>query len=150
MYKNQKGVTLTALVVIIILLIIIAAISATYGTQTIKKAEMESVKTDMLMIQAKAKEYVEQANFKKGQGQENTQEVLECLKGTNYSDEIPVQLDKENGLPYSCTQEEFTQMGLKDVDANKYIIIYYIDDATVDVICKYDENRNIYYTLSSM
>lgn len=67
MEKNiNKGITLVSLVITIIVLLIIAGISTYAGTQVIKRAQLEGLKTNMLLIEAKAKEYVEEANFKMG------------------------------------------------------------------------------------
>ena len=62
--KNNKGITLIALTITIIILLILASITIYSGKESIKKAQLESLKTNMLLIKAKAKEYVEQASFK--------------------------------------------------------------------------------------
>ena len=61
--KNNKGITLIALTITIIILLILASITIYSGKESIKKAQLESLKTNMLLIKAKAKEYVEQASF---------------------------------------------------------------------------------------
>ena len=63
---KNKGITLVALTITIILLVIIAGISINIGGNMIKKANLEGLKTNMMLIQAKAKQYVEEANFKMG------------------------------------------------------------------------------------
>ena len=62
--KKENGITLIALGVTIIVLLIIASIGVYSGKETIKKAQLEEMRTNMLLIQAKSKEYVEEANFK--------------------------------------------------------------------------------------
>ena len=64
--KEEKGVTLIVLVITIIVLSIIASIGYFNGKEVIQKAKLESLKTNMLLIQAKAKECVENATFKMG------------------------------------------------------------------------------------
>ena len=64
--KKENGVTLIALIVTIIILTVIASIAIYSGSDTIKKAKLEEIKTNMLLIEAKAREYVEDANFKMG------------------------------------------------------------------------------------
>ena len=66
MRENIKGVTLIALVIAIMLLILLAGVSLYNGNETIQKAKLEGLKTNMLLIQAKAREYVEEVNFKIG------------------------------------------------------------------------------------
>ena len=67
MKKNKnRGITLASLVITIIVLLIIAGISVYSGTDIIKRAKLEELKTNMLLIETKAKECVENANFKLG------------------------------------------------------------------------------------
>ena len=64
--KREKGITLVALTITIIVLSIIASITINTGGNIIESAKLENLKTNMLLIQAKTKEYVEEVNFKKG------------------------------------------------------------------------------------
>lgn len=75
--RESNGITLTSLVVTIVMLVIIAGISIYSGKATIKKARLEGLKTNMLLIQAKAKEYVEEANFKIGKNTDKVEKVRE-------------------------------------------------------------------------
>ena len=69
--KNRtKGITLISLAITIIILLILAGISIYSGKGVIQKAKLEELKTNMLLIQAKAKEYVEEVNFRMGIGTE--------------------------------------------------------------------------------
>ena len=65
MDKN-KGITMIVLVITIALLLILAGISIQGGGSIIKRADLENLKTDMLLIKVKGKEYVENANFNLG------------------------------------------------------------------------------------
>lgn len=66
MKYNNKGVTLIALAVTIIIMIIIAGIAIYSGKESIRNAKLEALKTNMLLIKAKAKEYVEEVSFRIG------------------------------------------------------------------------------------
>ena len=72
---NEKGITLVALVVTIIILLIIAGIALSGGKNTIKRANLESIKTNMLLIKAKALECVEEVNFKLGPNNQKIDEI---------------------------------------------------------------------------
>lgn len=84
---NNKGISLIILVITVIVISIIASIAIYYGTETIKKANVETIRTNMLLIKAKANEYCEEANFKLGtsrapkleEGQEETDEFRQKL-----------------------------------------------------------------------
>lgn len=64
--KENKGITMVVLVITIVLLLILAGISIGQGNKIIKSSQLENIKTNMLLIKVKAKEYVENANFKLG------------------------------------------------------------------------------------
>ena len=62
--KNQKGITLSTLVVTIIILVILAAVSLRTGSEVLNSSKMQNLKTNMLLIQAKAREYTENGTGK--------------------------------------------------------------------------------------
>ena len=70
--EKNNGVTLLALVITIVVLLIIAGITVYEGKETINRAKLEELRTNMLLIQAKSKEYVEEANFKIGKSTDET------------------------------------------------------------------------------
>lgn len=133
--KQEKGVTLLVLVITIAVMLIIAGIGIYSGQESIKKANLESLKTNMLLIQAKAREYVEQVSFKAGRSDVGTdqeravklenarKEVYETngklIKTTGASSEVQTQVSKLN-LPtenqnYYVPQEALNNMGLSQV-----------------------------------
>ena len=74
--KNNKGITLIALTITIVVLLILASITVFYGKDNIDKANLENLKTNMLLIDAKAKEYCEEANFKIGTNPDPSQDDI--------------------------------------------------------------------------
>ena len=107
MKKNKnRGITLASLVITIIVLLIIAGISVYSGTDIIKRAKLEELKTNMLLIETKAKECVENANFKLGKTDnlgdtEKTTRINEAkkeLKGIEITeaDNINIELNDYN------------------------------------------------------
>lgn len=124
MIKKENGVTLIALTILIIIMGIIAGISIYSGKQTIKEAKLESLKTNMMLIEAKAKEYVEEANFKLGPNFDSTNAEnatkLEEVKKAVYIDEAKLEkaTTAPNGLPtdtdlYRLTDEAMRSMGIR-------------------------------------
>ena len=75
--KKNRGITMVALVITIVVLLIIAGISIGAGNNAIKNSKLENLKTNMLLIEVKAKEQIENAKentislFSKG----NTEEI---------------------------------------------------------------------------
>ena len=140
--EKNNGVTLLVLVITIVVLLIIAGITVYGGKETIKKAKLEELKTNMLLIQAKSKEYVEEANFKIGKSTDETkiaeirkaiyetEAKLEPATGISTSSEIPV------SECYKVTAEAMKQWGLDKVELkNKeyYLIKFDDSNATVEV-----------------
>ena len=86
--KSTSGITLIALAITITVLAILIGISIYSGKETIQQAKLEELKTNMLLIQAKSKEYVEKANFKMGiNPDEKTTEEKQKIRNEVYGAE---------------------------------------------------------------
>lgn len=139
--RENKGVTLMILVIMIIVLLIIAGISIYSGTETIKRAKLEELKTNMLLIEAKAKEYVEQANFKMGVNPDEAkkQEVRTQVYITDGKlEKTDVTLPNGNNLNecYYVTQDTMKLWGLDKIkleDDEKYLIKFDETNISVEV-----------------
>ena len=157
--KNNKGITLIALTITIIILLILASITIYSGKESIKKAQLESLKTNMLLIKAKAKEYVEQASFKNGVNKsEISEEAKNELKGkeANASDYSKQNITINGGeILYKLTSDNLKEMGLKDVKLGsneEYLVKYNIKDVTVEVYntSGYENKGTTVYSLSEL
>lgn len=157
--KNNKGITLIVLTITIIILLILASITIYSGKESIKKAQLESLKTNMLLIKAKAKEYVEQASFKNGVNKsEISEEAKNELKGkeANASDYSKQNITINGGeILYKLTSDNLKEMGLKDVKLGsneEYLVKYNIKDVTVEVYntSGYENNGTTVYSLSEL
>ena len=142
--KNKTdGVTLLALAITIVILLIIATITVYSGKDTIQKAKMEEIRTNMLLIQAKSREYVEEATFKMGINPDDN-------KKNEVREEVYVQnakLEKANSVPaefgltdittcYWLTEEAQTNWGLSKIKIEgkeRYLIQFNENDVTVEV-----------------
>ena len=139
--KNNKGITLIALTITIIILLILASITIYSGKESIKKAQLESLKTNMLLIKAKAKE--EAKNELKG-------------KEANASDYSKQNITINGGeILYKLTSDNLKEMGLKDVKLGsneEYLVKYNIKDVTVEVYntSGYENNGTTVYSLSEL
>ena len=148
---NENGVTLIALIVTIIVLLIIAGISIYTGTKTIKEAKLEELRTNMLLIEAKARGLVEETNFQLGPDQQNNDKLGEIRKAEyedknklqKLSDATDVNIPSGSGIPsddsaYVVTQDTFSLWGLEKVyesldDEENYIIAFNEGQATVEI-----------------
>lgn len=148
MKKNKdRGITLASLVITIIVLLIIAGISVYSGTDIIKRAKLEELKTNMLLIETKAKECVENANFKLGkidnlgddEKQNRINEVKKELKGTEIDEADNIDIEKsEYNYYYKLTEDNLKDMGLSNIKLSDtdglYIVKYDIKNAKVEEI----------------
>ena len=138
---KNKGITLVALTITIIILLIIAGISISAGGNMIKKANLEGLKTNMMLIQAKAKQYVEEANFKMGKNPDDArkqsvrQEIYEDkAKLSSDINSIATEFDKSDC--YLLTKESFNEWGLNkiELEENEYYFVKFNEqDLTIEV-----------------
>ena len=156
MNKKENGITLITLVVTIVVMLILAGITVKSGKSAIKNANLEEMKTNMLLIQTKAKEYVENANFDLGvKPDEATDEMKTKAKSEltgadkgeqiSSNDSIVSQLtimginpdDITNGNVYKLTTENLNNMGIKKVESNEengwYVIVYNISEVSAEI-----------------
>lgn len=148
---NEKGITLIALIVTIIILFIIAGIAVYNGTKTIKEAKLEEIRTNMLLIEVKARGLVEETNFQLGPDQQNNDE-LEEIRKAEYEDKNKLQklsnatdvnIPSGSDIPsddsaYVVTEDTFSLWGLDKVyesldGEENYIIAFDEGQATVEI-----------------
>lgn len=173
--RKNKGITMIVLIITIVLLLILAGISIGTGSNVIKSSELENLKTNMLLIKAKGKEYVENANFQLGTNFENAtdQETrITTAKGELKGTEI-VNLNEFNGnieitedqfqnekanlsFYYRLSTQDLIDMGLTNVKSDEkngyYIIKYDIKNVEVEIYntAGFEKEESKYYSLSEI
>ena len=174
--KEKKGITMVTLIITIIVLLIIAGISIGTGNKVIKSSELENVKTNMLLIKAKGKEYVENANFKLGTNFKDSTDIdnriktakAELKKGEDEEMTNNEILEQNIGITqdniknndytyyYKLSNDDLTDMGLSNVKSDKkngwYIIKYDLENVEVEVYntLGYERDGNRYYSLTEL
>ena len=156
MKNNEKGITLVVSTITIIVLIILAGITVYNGKDSIRRANLEGLKTNMLLIETKAREFVENASFDLGIDPAKATDDMKAKaqselsgedKGTlvTASDSLASELgnigisqeDINNGNVYKLTTENLKKMGINDVESNDeegwYVIVYNINDTTAEI-----------------
>ena len=140
MYKSEKGITMVMLVIMIIVMLILAGILLYEGTSTIQSAKQQSIYTNMLLIQAKARTIADKVDFGEAQyiGTEITEEdLINKLK-------IP-----EGATVYKLSKSNLDEIVVDVSGDNMYAVdydneeIYYIEGIT-------DKDNNICYSLTDM
>lgn len=166
--RNNKAVTLVSLAITIVVLIIISSITTTIGKDVIKQAQLQDLRTNMLLIQAKAKIYVEEVNFQIANLDETKEEdkskidtiKAENLKGValeNCEDSIKnaateIRIDNSLNDFYYLSTEILKEMGIDiEVPEGAYYLVKY-DFSNIEVVFtkgfKYD--GKMYYKLSEL
>ena len=173
--KENKGITIFALVITIALLLILAGISIGEGNKIIKLSELENLKTNMLLIKVKAKEYVENANFKLGTNFESATDkdtritnAKAELKGEEITDssifnsemninQETITSDNANYIYYyKLNTNNLIDIGLSKVKSDEtngwYIIKYDVKNLEVEIYNTLGfENDDIkYYSLTEL
>ena len=164
--KSQAGKTFIKLMIAIIIIAIIVIVGIYYSKNMIQKTQLQDFKTNMLLIQVKAKEVLEQVSFEKNKINNNdiTLETLkeQYLVGTPLTSEMlesfPQQvkelINSENlSEYYYFTTEQLNELGINnaksDGEDGYYIVRYIMDtDASVEVINTKDYEGN--YTIEQI
>ena len=140
--KNNKGITLVALVITIVVLIILAGVAIYTGRDALEKAQLEELRTNMLLIEAKAKGLVEEANFKMGVSPDDAKkaEVRNEVYVTNATPQRANGITAPDSIPvadcYLVTKDTMALWGLEDIsleDEENYLLKFDDTNATVEV-----------------
>lgn len=178
--RTNKGITMVALVITIIVLLILAGISFGTGSRIVEVSKLENVKTNMLLIEVKAKEYIEQANFNLGTidkvtAEEKTQRIENAKKELNaigetsveemtdkttfpsFLEDVNLETDNANYIYYyKLSTENMIAMGLTNVKSDEkdgwYIIKYDVLNLKVEIYNTkgFELDEKIYYSLNEI
>ena len=144
---NSKGITIVALTITIIVLLIIASVTVYVGNDVIKQAQLQTINTNMMLIQVKVKTIAEQANFNKDtSGYKGTkinastiQKIIDA--GAIKSEEV----DKF----YLLSKSDLKEMGLEKINIeNGYLVNYETEE--VIYVKGFSNEGKTYYKLSDM
>lgn len=143
MKRKEQGITMVALVIIIIVLAVLSGVVVYQGIEIINSAKLQSLSTNLLLVQAKAQAYSEQANF---EGNTN------ALKGTVLADSSVLSklgLTKNDKIR-SLSKEDLNQMGLSKIDADHIYVVDYQTNEVYYTKGYKDDKGNTWYKLSEI
>ncbi len=139
--RKENAITLISLAITVIVILIISSVATYSGKEIIRKGKLEELRTNMLLIQAKAKEYVEDANFKMGLAPDETRK--EEVRKSVYVDGAKLEEvnAQEYGIDnssvcYKVTKETLNIWGLDKIelkDNEDYLIAFDDENATVEI-----------------
>jgi len=152
--RKENGMGLVALVLIVVAIIAIVIIAGFVTQEQVVDNSLETIKTDMLLIQGKLKIIEESV---KVNSKENT------LKGSKLADlkeidEQAKEILEQNILGekaeeyYRLGRAELDEMGLNSIELkeNQYYFVHYTDKEVVTNLDVKDTDGNIYHKLSEL
>lgn len=145
--KNQKGITLTMLIITIVVLLIITSITVYIGTNLIQKTNLQNLNTNMLLIQAKVKTIGEDSKFNKNDATLKGQKVSEIQENQQV---LKLVADKIIDTPdsyYLLSQEDLNVMGLEKIQVEEGYIVNYETNEIV-YVKGFKVKDKTYYKLS--
>lgn len=127
--KNEKGITIIALIITIILMLILVGVTVKVGTKEISKAKLEDIKTEMISIKTRAEIVKDKYDFKDIDNLVGTK----LSETTDYNTEAIVIPDASKENCYIWTQEDLNSQELSSikVDKDKFYVVYYGDDIEI-------------------
>lgn len=147
MIKNNKGITIVSLVIVIIVLIIIAGVSIGVGGNVIKSAKLQSINTNMLLIQAKAKVIFEESNFNKDESLLKGQKVSDIIGNEQIQELVSQSVIDDTQNYYLLSQEDLDEIGLYNIEVGDGYVVNYQTEEIIYVKGFKVENTT-YYKLS--
>lgn len=117
--KKEEGITIVALVIVVVLMIILVGAAVNYGTDSINKANLEDIKTDMISIKTRAKIIVDHYNIKD----------IENLIGSAITDEEAQKLGITNSEQIrKWSTADLNAQGLNTIEGDKYVVEYSLEN----------------------
>ncbi|MCI8352510.1 MAG: hypothetical protein HFJ58_02685 [Clostridia bacterium] len=149
MKRSQKGITIVSLVITIIILLIIGGTTVYIGTSVIKQATLQTVNTNMMLIQAKTKTIAEQAKFNNNQDNYKGT-VLSEVSGNKKIDELlEVGVIDDASKFYLLSKDDLVSMGLEKIDIEDGYIVNYETEEVI-YVRGYENDGITYHKLTDM
>ncbi len=153
--KNNKGITIIALIIIVLLMVLLASVTAYEANDLISTTKKQSIKTNLLLIQAKVRIINEQVVFEKDE-----EKKKELLVGTKLSSktqvlnslkEKKVLSSSESGENYYVlSKKNLDDMGLDTLEESDVYVVNYNTEEIIYVNGVKMDNGVYLYKLSEM
>lgn len=149
MKSNERGITIISLLITVVVLIIVTSVAVYTGTDIIKQANLQTINTNMMLIQAKTKTIAEQAKFNKDTSN---------YKGTlisNVSDNQKILKLVDDGVIddtskyYLLSSNDLQDLGLQNIDIEDGYVVNYETEEVI-FVKGFESNGTTYYKLSEL
>lgn len=145
--NNQRGITLTMLVITIIVLLIITSVTIYTGSSIIKQTNLQNLNTNMLLIQAKVKTIGEDAKFSKDTSKLKGQKVSQIADNEKIQKLINENIIDNTDTYYLLSQEDLASFGLEKIKVEQGYVVNY-DTEEIIYVKGFEANNTVYYKLS--
>lgn len=147
--SKEKGISLITLVITIIVLVILASVGIGTGTNIIKRADLQNINTNMMLIQAKVKTISEQAKFNKDTSNYKGTKLTEVTGNEKVDKLIENNAIENKENYYLLSQSDLNEMGLEKIDIDEGYIVNY-DTSQIIYVKGFEANNKSYYQLNEM
>lgn len=153
--KTRKGLLKAYLKIIILILLVIATIYGIYkvASNSYSKEEFETIKTDLLLIQAQTEVIAQKVEIKEKDAKyigTQVKEKSEDEKIQNLINNKVIDLESKDSNLYCLNNEDLKQLGLEDIQTKDYYIVDYKKNDVIYVDGIQNQDGNIVYKLSEM
>lgn len=149
MNKSENGITIVSLVITVVVLIIVASITVYTGTGVIKQATLQTINTNMMLIQAKTKTIAEQAKFNNDTSNYKGILVSDISGDKNIDKLVNEGIIEDTSKCYMLTEEDLSNMGLEKISIDEGYIVNY-DTEDIIYVKGVEKDGKTYYKLSEL
>ena len=146
--KNEKGMGLIQLIVFVVLIILIVAMSVYFIRMQYNEVRVETIKTDMLQVQWKLKDYIDTQTVNGDEIQYLGSKVSDNLQDPLLSEVISnnVILESEYEKYYILKDEDLATAGLEitNYEESYFLINYESYEVIVTQGCNISDNETLY------
>lgn len=146
---EEKGITLTTLVITIIVMIIITSVGIYTGTGILKQTTLQNINTNMMLIQAKTKTISEQAKFNKDTSNYKGIKLIEVVGNPKIEELVSNDIIEDEENYYLLSQNDLNEMGLEKIEISEGYVVNYNTNEII-YVKGFETNNQTYYKLSEM
>lgn len=154
--KNNKGITMISLVIVVLIMILLASVTAYEANGLVSIARVQSVTTNLLLIQAKVRIINEKIVFESEEDKKSQLYVgTKLLEGdraleTMRDKEIVTNDDINNNSYYLLSKEDLIDMGLESINSEDGYVVNYTTEEVIYIKGVKNNVGKYLYKLSEM
>ena len=147
---KNKGITLVSLIITIVVLLILAFSSVAISTNILSYTQFQTIRTNMLQIQAKAKMAEEKAGFQKDENLLVGTKIEEPTDNSKIQILFDKQIIKTDEEYYMLSKQDLEKWDLIDIHIEDGYLVNYKTDEVIYVKGVKGKQDKIYYKLTDM